>query len=257
MNNISTPIISIQNVCKTFNHLSSKKLEVLNGVNLDIYRGDSVGIIGYSGCGKTTLLRIICGFEKCDSGTVYFEGKPKFSPNKKMLMLFQGFDQLFPWKTVLQNVMHPLLATGFIKDKKSAKQHALKYLQDVELSGFENLYPHELSGGMKQRVAVARALALQPCALLLDEPFASLDNITRRSLQNLTCDVCDKHNITTVFVTHSVEEAVRMATKIVVMNRRGNIEHIFENAYRQQNDCDEKSLLVIEITKLIDALKSK
>ena len=240
---------------KAFNHSNAQKINVLCGVNLDIYCGDSVGIIGYSGCGKTTLLRIICGFERCDSGVVYFEGKEKIMPSKKMLMLFQGFDQLFPWKTVLQNVMHPIIATGFIKDKKVAKEHALKYISDVELLGYEGLYPYQLSGGMKQRVAVARALALQPCALLLDEPFASLDNITRRSLQNLTCNVCDKHNITTVFVTHSVEEAVRMATRIVVMNRNGNIEDIFDNPYRQQNDCEEKTVLISKITELIDTLK--
>lgn len=255
MNSAVSPIISVQNVYKSFTNFNAPKTNVLCGVNLDIYRGDSVGIIGYSGCGKTTLLRIICGFEKCDSGTVYFEGKGKTSPSKDMLMLFQSFDQLFPWKTVLQNVVYPLVATGFIKNKKDAKTHALKYISDVELSGYEKLYPHQLSGGMKQRVAVARSLALQPCTLLLDEPFASLDNITRRSLQNLTCNVCDKHNITTVFVTHSVEEAVRMATKIAVMNRHGSIEHIFENPYRQQNDCDKRTLLVSEITDMIDKLK--
>ena len=145
-------------------------------------------------------------------------------------MLFQDFNQLLPWKTVLGNVMYPLLAGRDVRSRQDVKKHALKRIKDVGLEGFEKSYPHQLSGGMKQRAAVARALALQPRVLLMDEPFASLDNITRGTLQTLTRHVCEKYGISALLVTHSVEEAAVMADKIIVMDKNpGRIKTILDN----------------------------
>jgi len=248
------PVVSIQGLHKTYKRAEDGDLTVLRGIDLDIEQGEFVGLIGYSGCGKTTLLRIVCGFEKAEDGLVLLDGIKHEKPSRNMLMLFQELNQLFPWKTVLGNIMHPLVSTGFMKKKKDAKSRAMKRIVDVGLSGFENSYPHELSGGMKQRTAVARALALQPRVLLMDEPFASLDNITRRTLQDLTCRVCDKYGISVMFVTHSVEEAVRMATRIVVMNRKGSIEKIFQNPFRLSATSEDQILLIEEITSLMDEI---
>jgi NitT/TauT family transport system ATP-binding protein len=247
------PVVSIQGLEKTFKRADDSDLRVLRGIDLDVEQGEFVGLIGYSGCGKTTLLRIVCGFERADAGVVLVDGMGHDSPRRNVLMLFQDFNQLYPWRTVLGNVVYPLVATGVIKDKSEAKRRALKRIADVGLSGFEGSYPHSLSGGMMQRTAVARILALQPRVLLMDEPFASLDNITRRKLQELTCRVCDKYGITVMFVTHSVEEAVRMASRIAVMNREGRIERVFENPYRLQPASEPQAALVGEIAELMDS----
>ena len=254
MDNI--PVVSVQDLYKTFKRSGGEDLHVLRDINLEVWQGEFIGILGYSGCGKTTLLRIICGFEKAERGAVLIDGLKQERANRKALMLFQDYNQLFPWKTVLGNVMHPLITTGLMKDKQDAKNRAKKRIADVDLSDFENSYPHQLSGGMKQRTAVARALALQPRVLLMDEPFAALDNITRGSLQVLTRRVCDKYGITVVFVTHSIEEAAVMADKIVVMNRSGSIERIFENEARTSPANEDRFALIEDIKDLMDRLKA-
>jgi len=228
-------------------------LHVLDNIDFHVYQNEFVGLIGCSGCGKTTLLRTICGFEKPDNGYVLVDGENHIKPSKNVIMLFQDFNQLLPWKTVIKNVMYPLLATNTVRKKEEAKKHALKRLQDVGLSNFINSYPHQLSGGMKQRVAVARALALQPRVLLMDEPFAALDNITRRQLQILTRRVCDKYGVTVIFVTHSVEEAVIMADRIVMMGSNpGRIEKVFENPNRETQDAAARGILSAVIMRLLD-----
>lgn len=214
---IECPVVSIQNLGKSYRHYDASQLKVFEGIDLGVAQGEVAGIIGPSGCGKTTLLRCICGFEEPDEGLVLIDGAPHQRPSRDVLMLFQDFNQLLPWKTVIGNVMFPLLATGAVPDKKEARRLAEARLNDVGLKNFLNSYPRQLSGGMKQRAAVARALALQPRVLLLDEPFAALDAITRRSLQLLTRRVCGKHGITVLLVTHSVDEAVTMSDKIVIM----------------------------------------
>lgn len=248
-------VVNIKNLFKSFKNSEGEPLNVLHDIQLDIFEHEFVALVGYSGCGKTTLLRIMCGFEKADEGSVYLDGQIHTFPNKDVLMLFQDFNQLLPWKTVIKNVTFPLIATRSAS-KKDAYELAVKRLQDVGLSKFHNYYPHQLSGGMKQRTAVARALALQPRVLLMDEPFAALDNNTRETLQILTRRVCEKYGITTVFVTHSVEEAVIMADRIVVMNEKpGRIDAIIENTNRKNHDSISRTVITEDIVKILNLNK--
>jgi NitT/TauT family transport system ATP-binding protein len=228
------------------------RLKVLEDISLSLSQNEMVGIIGHSGCGKTTLLRIVCAFEAPDGGYVLVDGAKSQKPCKDVVMLFQDFNQLLPWKTVLGNVVHPLMATKTCKSRKDAKKRAEKMISDVGLSGFEGAYPHQLSGGMKQRAAVARALALHPRVLLMDEPFAALDNITRGALQSLARQVCDKYGITALFVTHSVEEAAVMADRIVIMDRNpGRIKKVVENPGRASMSPQERGEFVAKIMGLL------
>jgi len=247
------PVVSAQNISKSFRQNSGESLEVLRDISFDIMQNEIVAVIGHSGCGKTTLLRIVCSLEAADGGFVLLDGAKCVKPCKDVLMLFQDFNQLLPWKTVLGNVTHPLVVTKTILSREDAKKHALKRIAEVGLTGFEGSYPHQLSGGMKQRTAVARALALQPRVLLMDEPFASLDNITRGTLQALTHGVCEKYGITTLFVTHSVEEAVVMSDRIIVMSKNpGRIKAILANTERNAPpEC--RAEFAAEILKLLDS----
>ncbi len=247
------PVVSVQNVCKTFRQNDSGLLEVLRDVSFDIHINETVAVIGHSGCGKTTLLRVVCGFERADEGFVLLDGERREAPCRDALMLFQDFNQLLPWKTVLGNVVHPLLATKAVRSRQEAEKRALKRIADVGLTGFEHSYPHQLSGGMKQRTAVARALALQPKVLLMDEPFAALDNITRGTLQLLTRRVCEKYGISALLVTHSVEEAVAMADRIVVMDKNpGRIKALLNNTAKGAPP-EERGKFTAEALGLLEA----
>ena len=244
------PLLSVQGLNKSFGELN-----VLKDINFNLEEFETIAVIGHSGCGKTTLLRIICAFEDADSGTVMLDGARHRRPDKDALMLFQSFDQLQPWRTVLGNIVYPLLATKAIKDRKEAKRLALKRIADVGLTDFADAYPHTLSGGMKQRAAVARALALAPRVLLMDEPFASLDNITRSMLQTLTLRVCEKYGISMLVVTHSVEEAVVMADKIIVMDRKpGRIKKILTNPVKYA-PVEQRAVFTAEVLGLLGSLE--
>lgn len=242
-------VISIQNVSKTFNSQGTP-LKVLDNVSFDVYDQEFVCIIGYSGCGKSTLLRIIAGMETADSGGVYMDGQLHSSPNENVILLFQDYNQLFPWKTVINNIIHPLLATKRAKNKEEAHSKGMELLKRVGLSEYANYYPHQLSGGMRQRAAIARALSLEPKVLLMDEPLSALDDVTRKALRELIRDVCSQCNVTTICVTHSVEEAIIMGTRIVAMNRHTHtIEKIIENtAYDRQDDANARFRMRTEIT---------
>ncbi|MDR1321143.1 MAG: ATP-binding cassette domain-containing protein [Gracilibacteraceae bacterium] len=241
------PVLSVQGVSKSFG-----ALEVLRDVSFDLNANEIIAVIGHSGCGKTTLLRIVCAFESGDKGAVLLDGARHEKPSKEALMLFQSFEQLQPWRTTLGNVVYPLLAAGAVKRRAEARTLALKRLADVGLSDFVDAYPHTLSGGMKQRAAVARALALAPRVLLMDEPFAALDNITRGTLQALTRRVCGKYGISALLVTHSVEEALVMADRIIVMDRDpGRIKAIVENPERDAADPPRRTELTERVMTLL------
>ena len=212
-------MLEVENVTKTFVENKSK-IVVLDNVSLSIGNDEFVCLVGPSGCGKSTLLRIIAGLEKADSGKIMFHGQPITQPTPKIAMVFQLFG-LLPWKTALENIEVPLEVLGV---KKEDRIHiAQEYLKMVELEGFENTYPHDLSGGMKQRVGIARALALKPEVLLMDEPFSSLDELTAKTLRELVLNIWRDPALPTntfIMVSHNVEEAVYMADRVIVMSPR-------------------------------------
>ena len=230
------PILELSNIDKSY-PLQKESIVVLKQIDLSIVEGEIVSVLGHSGCGKTTLLRIITQLEQQENGQVLLEGAPYMRSSKHVLMIFQGFDQLLPWKTVEDNIVHPLRAIGQMKEKAEAKRVAREIIKEVGLEEFSKSYPAQLSGGMKQRVALARALAMKPKVLVMDEPFASLDLITRKKLQTLTRDECKKQNITVVFVTHDVEEAIRIADRIVIMKSNpGRIKAILDNTVSLEDE---------------------
>ena len=212
----SKSIIEIRDVSKTFG-TGDHRVVALDKVSLDIDSGEFTVLIGPSGCGKSTLLYLLAGFEKPGDGSILLDGRPVERPGPDRGFVFQDY-ALFPWRTVLGNVMFGLVNTGW--GKREAKERALELINMVNLSGFEHAYPHTLSGGMKQRVGIARALAYDPKVLLMDEPFGALDAQTRKYMQRELVKIWERTHKTVVFVTHSVIEAVFLADQIIVMTAR-------------------------------------
>ncbi len=194
-----------------------ESVHVLEDLQHRIENGRFVSIIGPSGCGKTTLLRIVAGLEKASAGKVLLDGKGLFQGTEEVGLVFQEY-ALFPWRTTLQNIEMGPEIKGVDKEKR--RSMAMEYIKMFNLSGFENRYPRELSGGMKQRVAIARTLIMNPRVVLMDEPFGSLDSQTRNALQEFLLKIWEKRGDTIVFVTHNVDEAVFLSDEIVVLSRR-------------------------------------
>ena len=188
-----------------------------HNVSFDVYGGDRFVLLGPSGCGKSTLLKAVAGFIQPTSGTISLDGEPIRGPGADRIVVFREFDQLPPWKTVVQNVAFPLRAAKKM-GRAEAKELALHYLEKVGLASFADAYPHTLSGGMKQRVAIARALAMQPRVLLMDEPFAALDALTRRKMQEELLRLWEEVRFTLLFVTHSIEEALVVGSRILLLS---------------------------------------
>lgn len=200
------------------------KMVALNGIDLDIMENEFVCVVGPSGCGKSTLLNIIAGLLEPTSGEVYVNGNQVTGTGPERGVVFQQY-ALFPWLTVLKNVMFGLKLKGM--SDAQAKEIAMRYIRMVELEEFVDAYPKELSGGMKQRVAIARAYAVQPEVLLMDEPFGALDAQTRTQLQSELIKTWQEEKKTCFFITHDVEEAVILATKVIIMSARpGRIKKI-------------------------------
>jgi NitT/TauT family transport system ATP-binding protein len=208
---VARAFLSINDVTKTF-EVGAERIEALHRVNLQVAKGEFVCLIGASGCGKSTLLRIIAGFERPSSGDVRVYDAPIGGPGSDRGMVFQDY-ALFPWMTVRQNI-----AFGPRQKKRpDVKQRTDEYLEMVGLTQFAERYPYQLSGGMKQRVAIARVLANEASILLMDEPFGALDALTREQLQDELLDIWARTQVTVLFVTHSVEEATLLADRVVVM----------------------------------------
>ena len=186
-------------------------------VSFEVDQQDRFVLLGPSGCGKSTLLKAVAGFIAPCEGEIRLQGQRVDAPGPDRIVVFQEFDQLPPWKTVKQNVMFPLLASRTLK-KKEAEERALHYLEKVGLAAFADAYPHTLSGGMKARVAIARALAMQPKILLMDEPFAALDALTRRKMQEELLLLWEEVRFTLLFVTHSIEEALVIGNRILLLS---------------------------------------
>ncbi|MFJ2485088.1 ABC transporter ATP-binding protein [Pseudomonas sp. NPDC087639] len=186
-------------------------------ISFEVDQQDRFVLLGPSGCGKSTLLKAVAGFIQPCEGEIRLQGQRVDAPGPDRIVVFQEFDQLPPWKTVKQNVMFPLLASRTLK-KKQAEERALHYLEKVGLVAFADAYPHTLSGGMKARVAIARALAMQPKILLMDEPFAALDALTRRKMQEELLLLWEEVRFTLLFVTHSIEEALVVGNRILLLS---------------------------------------
>jgi NitT/TauT family transport system ATP-binding protein len=219
-------IIEIDHVSQIFQTSGRQNHLALSDISLTIEDGAFVSILGPSGCGKSTLLYIVGGFVNPTEGTARMSGKPIVGPGPDRGPVFQEF-ALFPWKSVLGNVMYGPRQQGVKYADAEAQSRAL--IERVGLKGFENFYPKELSGGMKQRVALARTLAYHPAVLLMDEPFGALDAHTRTRLQNDLLNIWERDRKTVLFVTHSVDEAVFLSDKVVVMTRSpGRIKEIVD-----------------------------
>lgn len=213
--------VEVRGVCKMYS-----EVEALRSIDLDFPRGKLTTLLGPSGCGKTTLLKIIAGLIPATSGEIRVNGNVVTGPGPERAFVFQDF-ALMPWATVMRNVAFGLELKGMGKDERQAI--AAKYIAEVGLSGFENKYPHELSGGMRQRVGLARAFAVNADVLLLDEPFSAVDEQNRRKFQEDLLRLVDLEKKTFIFVTHSIEEAVYCSDRIVILSRRpGRIAQIIE-----------------------------
>ena len=187
----------------------------VEGVGFDVAARERIIVIGPSGCGKSTLLKAIAGFIEPARGTISVSGRSSLAPGPDRAVVFQEFDQLFAWRSVLDNVAYPLRVNG--RGRREAAESARSFLDLTHLAHAADRYPHQLSGGMKQRVAIARALALEPLILLMDEPFGSLDAITRARLQRELKGILDRTHTTLLFVTHSIDEALILGDRVVVL----------------------------------------
>ncbi|MET7244416.1 ABC transporter ATP-binding protein [Methylobacterium sp. EM32] len=185
-------------------------------VSFDVAREDRFILLGPSGCGKSTLLKCVAGFMTPTEGDMRLEGRVIDRPGPDRMMVFQEFDQLMPWMTVIENVMFPMRRTGRFPGSE-IRDRARRATEKVGLGRFQDVHPHQLSGGMKQRVAIARALAMEPQILLMDEPFAALDALTRRRMQEELLQLWDDVRFTLLFVTHSIEEAIVLGSRILVL----------------------------------------
>lgn len=210
------PLLRMREVSLEFAS-GSRIVRATDRVSFDVHRGDRFVLLGPSGCGKSSLLKAAAGFIPPAGGGIELAGKPVQGPGPDRVVVFQEFDQLPPWKTVKQNVMFPLLASGRL-GRREAEQRALHWIDKVGLHAFADAFPHTLSGGMKQRVAIARALAMQPDILLMDEPFAALDALTRRKMQEELQQLWEELRFTLLFVTHSIEEALVVGNHILLLS---------------------------------------
>ncbi|MFW1799057.1 ABC transporter ATP-binding protein [Acinetobacter nematophilus] len=216
-------LLSIKKLNKSFRH-EQKALTVLDGINLDIEQGEFISIVGSSGCGKSTLLRLIAGLDQDYQGEILLNQAPIQGTDLKRGLIFQEH-RLLPWLSVSENIHLALEETHLSRTEKS--QRVQEHIDIVGLQGFENAYPHELSGGMAQRVAIARGLVNKPDILLLDEPFGALDAMTRSHLQAELQRIWQHEKITMILVTHDIEEAVYLGDRVVVMSARpGKIKQV-------------------------------
>lgn len=217
MNQARSAVLSCQHLYKSFPHDRKRETVVLADINLDIAQGDFVAILGQSGGGKSTLLKLLGGFISPSSGSVFFHGQPLKRVTPKIGMIFQEHN-LYPWMNVEQNISFGFKVRG---DQPGRYQHQVRdMIEQVGLSHARKLYPHQLSGGMKQRVAIARSLAVNPDVLLLDEPFSALDIQLRRRLQDFLLSIWQETSTTMILVTHNVEEAILLGQRLIVVGDR-------------------------------------
>ncbi len=209
--------LTIQHLNKSF-QIDGKELKVLNDINFDVKSGEFISIVGFSGCGKSTLLRLICGLETATSGDILTDGKKVDKPDLDRGMIFQE-SRLFPWYNVNDNIAYGLTKSKRKElGKKGVEKAVEQMLKLVQLEDFKSAYPKQLSGGMQQRVSIARALISNPKILLLDEPFGALDAITRIDMQNETLNIWEKEKTTMILVTHDIDEAIYLSDRVIILS---------------------------------------
>ena len=228
--------LQVKNLNKEFS-TSQGKVVALKDINFETYKREFVCVIGPSGCGKSTLIRILAGLETPTSGDVLLDGRIVDEPGPDRGMVFQGYT-LFPWLTVKKNVMFGLEMSGH--GWKNSEEQALQWIDLVGLTKFANSYPHQLSGGMKQRVAIARALANQPRILLMDEPFGALDAQTRAKMQNYLHEIWKNIDVTILFITHDLDEAIYLADRVLVLKAHpGEVQEVIEVSVPQPRSPEQ------------------
>ena len=219
-------VLEVRDLTRQFSAATGATVTALKGLNFTVQRREFMCIIGPSGCGKSTLIRLLAGLDEQTSGDVLLDGRAVRGPCAECGMVFQGYT-LFPWRTVLKNVMFGLQMRGM--DANQAAREALQWLDLVGLAKFKDAYPSQLSGGMKQRVAIARALANNPRILLMDEPFGALDAQTRAQMQHYLLQIWRNVNVTILFITHDLDEAIYLSDRILVLKAHpGEVQEIIE-----------------------------
>jgi len=239
--NSASPILKVSGVTIQY---KSKEFIVTATYRIDfeVYPADRYVILGPSGCGKSTLLKAVGGYIRPTEGELQLKGRTIDRPGPDRIMVFQEFDQLLPWKTVKQNVIFPLVTSGKFRAHE-AEEKARHYIDKVNLTRFADSYPHTLSGGMKQRVAIARGMAMEPDILLMDEPFAALDALTRQKMQEELLRLWEDTRFTVLFVTHSIPEAVRIGSRILLLSAHpGQVKAELANDTMNQTDAGAAAL---------------
>ena len=232
---MSGDCLTLDRVHKTFG-AGRQEVVALRNVSLEIGEREFVCIVGPSGCGKTTLLNLLAGFEPPSTGQVKAFGQPVLAPGPDRTMMFQDY-ALFPWLTVNGNIEYGLRRRGM--ERRQRSETVRRYVELIDLKGFEGKYPHQLSGGMRQRVALARALAVNPAILLMDEPFAALDSFTRERMQDELVRVWTQEKKAVLFITHNIDEAIKLGDRMVVMSPRpGRITETIAMGSERPRDVD-------------------
>lgn len=231
-------MLKMIDVTKIFKKADGEKVVAISNINLEVRKNEFVCLVGPSGCGKTTILKLLAGLDVPSKGDIFIDGEPINGPSSDRGIVFQEY-ALFPWRTVLENVTFGLEMKKI--GKKEREQKSRHYLELVGLEGYAKAYPHELSGGMRQRVAIIRALAVNPKILLMDEPFGALDARTREFLQTELIKIWETEKKTVLFVTHDINEAISLADRIVLMKSRpGRIHDIIKIDHPKPRDKSNK-----------------
>jgi NitT/TauT family transport system ATP-binding protein len=241
-------ILRFENASKTYVSEKFRPVKALENINFSLNRGEFVSVIGPSGCGKSTMLRLAAGLESSSEGLVYFEGEPVTGPDRRKGFVFQSYNS-FPWLTVLRNIAFGLDGVG----SQERKRKIDKWLSFTGLTEFADSYPKSLSGGMRQRLALARTMVIEPELLLMDEPFGALDERIRENMQNLLLEAVSSTGCSVLFVTHDIREAILLADRVVLLTPRpGKIQKVFESSIPKPRT--RKHLKSVEFVSLYEEI---